>query len=102
MEYTITKDNFKEIVLDSVKPVLVDFWATWCGPCKMQAPVLAELASERDDFVVGKVNVDDEGELANAFQIDSIPTLILFVDGKAVRAAVGYRTKEQLEEMLKL
>ena len=100
MEITITKDNFKEEVIGSKKPVLVDFWATWCGPCRMQAPVLEELAAERGDIVIGKVNVDEEPELANAFQIDSIPTLVLFQGGKAVRAAVGYRTKEQLIGMI--
>ncbi len=100
MEITITKDNFNEEVLGSKKPVLVDFWATWCGPCRMQAPVLEELAAERGDIVIGKVNVDEEPELANAFQIDSIPTLILFKDGKAVRAAVGFRNKEQLIGMI--
>ena len=100
MEITITKNNFREEVLESKKPVLVDFWATWCGPCRMQAPVLEELAAERGDIVIGKVNVDEEPELANAFQIDSIPTLILFVNGEAVRAAVGFRTKEQLIGMI--
>jgi thioredoxin 1 len=100
MEITLTKENFAETIRNSEKPVLVDFWATWCGPCRMQAPVLEELAAERGDIVVGKVNVDDEAEIANAFQIDSIPTLILFKNGEAVKAAVGYRNKDQLVEML--
>ena len=101
-EITLTKENFKEAVLEETKPVLVDFWATWCGPCKMEAPVLEELAAERDDIVIGKVNVDDEAELANTFQIENIPTLILFKGGEAVRAAVGFRTKEQLLEMINI
>ena len=100
MELTITKDNFQEEVLKAEKPVLVDFWATWCGPCQMEAPVLEELAAERSDVIIGKVNVDDEPELANAFQVNSIPTLILFNNGEAVRAAIGYRTKDQLIEMI--
>ena len=100
MELTLTKENFKDNILNAGKPVLVDFWATWCGPCRMQAPVLEELAAERGDIIIGKVNVDEEPEIANAFQIDSIPTLILFQDGKAVRAAVGFRSKEQLIAMI--
>ena len=100
MELTITKDNFQEEVLKAENPVLVDFWATWCGPCQMEAPVLEELAAERSDVIIGKVNVDDEPELANAFQVNSIPTLILFNNGEAVRAAIGYRTKDQLIEMI--
>jgi thioredoxin 1 len=100
MELTLTKDNFQEEVLKAKKPVLVDFWATWCGPCQMEAPVLEELAAERSDVIIGKVNVDDEPELANAFQVNSIPTLILFNNGEAVRAAIGYRTKDQLIEMI--
>ena len=100
MELTLTKDNFQEEVLKAEKPVLVDFWATWCGPCQMEAPVLEELAAERSDVIIGKVNVDDEPELANAFQVNNIPTLILFNNGEAVRAAIGYRTKDQLIEMI--
>ena len=99
-EITITKDNFESEVLMAKRPVLVDFWATWCGPCRMQAPVLEELAMERTDIIVGKVNVDEEPELADAFQINSIPTLVLFTEGKAVRAAVGYQTKERLLAMI--
>ena len=100
MELTLTKGNFQEEVLKAKKLVLVDFWATWCGPCQMEAPVLEELAAERSDVIIGKVNVDDEPELANAFQVNSIPTLILFNNGEAVRAAIGYRTKDQLIEMI--
>lgn len=100
-EITITKDNFQSEVLDSAIPVLLDFWATWCGPCQMLAPTIEEIASERDDIKVGKVNVDDEGELAGKFGITSIPTLVLMKDGKIVDHAVGFRSKEQILEMIK-
>ena len=82
-EITITKDNFTAEVLNSDKPVIVDFWATWCGPCKMLAPVLAEIAEERADIKVGKINIDEEPELATEFRIVSIPTVMLFKDGKS-------------------
>ena len=100
-EIIITKDNFKSEVLESTVPVLLDFWATWCGPCQMLAPTIEEIATERDDIKVGKVNVDDEGELAGEFGITSIPTLVFIKDGKIVSHAVGYRSKEQVLEMLK-
>ena len=100
MEIKLTKNNFADTVMKAQKPVLVDFWATWCGPCMMQAPVLEELSAERDDVIIGKVNVDEEPEIAGAFRIESIPTLILFKDGEAVRAAVGFRSKDQLIEMI--
>lgn len=100
-EITITKNNFENEVLNSEKPILLDFWASWCGPCKMLAPVLHEIAEEYDDTIkVGKVNVDDEAELAAMFQVASIPMLVLFKDGKIVQSAVGYRPKAQIEEML--
>jgi len=101
-ELKITKENFKEAVLQSPLPVLVDFWATWCGPCRMLAPILEELAEEyADTAVIGKINVDEEPELANQFGITSIPTILLFKDGQVSATSVGYRPKEQLEALLR-
>ena len=101
-EIVITKDNFTKEVLESDIPVLVDFWATWCGPCRMIAPFIEEIAKEYEGKVkVGKINVDDEGELAVKFGIMSIPTVMVIKDGKVVNTAVGYRSKEQLVDLLK-
>lgn len=101
MELVLTSANFEQEVLQSDVPVLVDFWATWCGPCRMIAPAVEAIAEEREGTLkVGKVNVDDEGPLAMQFGIQSIPTLLLFKDGKLVDSAVGYRTKEQLDAWL--
>ena len=101
-EIIITEQNFKEEVLESDKPVLVDFWATWCGPCRMIAPVVEEIASEyADEIKVGKVNVDEVPSLANAFGITAIPTLILFKEGKPVEKSVGLVSKEKLVSMFK-
>ena len=100
MAQIFTAEAFEQAVAGD-KPVLVDFFATWCGPCRMIAPVIEEIASERSDIKVGKVNVDDEGELATAFGVSSIPTVVLVKDGKVVAQSVGYRPKEQLLEMLK-
>ncbi len=96
MELIITKDNFEEEVLRSEKPVLIDFFATWCGPCRLIAPVIEELAAERTDIKVGKLDVDAEGELALRFHVMSIPTLVIMKDGKEVSRMVGLRNKVQL------
>ena len=95
-EVIIKKANFEEEVIKSDVPVLVDFWAAWCGPCKMLAPVIEEIAEE-GKVKVGKINVDEEAELAIKFNVMSIPTVILFENGKAVKTAVGYMSKEQLK-----
>ena len=102
MEITITKNNFEAEVLNSDKPVLIDFWATWCGPCRMIAPIIEEISKERADIKVGKINVDDEPELANKFGIASIPTVILVKDGKVAATSIGYREKNSLLSALGL
>ena len=98
-EITITKANFEQEVLKSDVPVVVDFWATWCGPCRMLAPIIEEIAEE-GNVKVGKINVDEEGELAIKFNVMSIPTVMLFKDGKVVKTTVGYMTKDQLKSEL--
>ncbi|MBR0494741.1 MAG: thioredoxin [Treponema sp.] len=101
MEITLTESNFETEVLKSDKPVLVDFWASWCGPCKMLAPTIEQIANENDTIKVGKVNVDDEPDLAQKYGIVSIPTVILFKNGEAVKTSTGFVPKETLEAMFK-
>lgn len=97
---TITKQNFEAEVLQSSKPVLVDFWASWCGPCRMLSPIVDEIAEERADIKVGKVNVDEQPELAGQFGVMSIPTLLVFKNGKLANQAVGARPKSAVLELL--
>lgn len=96
----ITKSNFDEEVLKSKKPVLLDFWADWCGPCRMVGPIVDEIAKERSDIKVGKVNIEEQQELASAFRIMSIPTLVVVKDGKTVSQSSGAQPKEQILAML--
>ena len=98
---TLTKNNFENEVMKSDKPVLIDFWAPWCGPCRMVSPVIDEIAEKADNFKVAKVNVDEQGELAQAFKVMSIPTLVVVKDGKVTSQAVGVRPKEQILQMVK-
>lgn len=97
----LTKDNFKEEVLDAKVPVLVDFWATWCGPCQMVGPVIEEIAGEAADAKICKVDVDEQPELARKYKVLSIPTLMVFKDGELVKRESGAKSKDEILEMLK-
>ncbi len=97
---SITKENFTAEVLESAKPVLLDFYATWCGPCRMVSPLVDEIAEEYPEYIVGKIDVDAEGELARQFGIVSIPTLVAMKGGEIVNRTVGYAPKEDLLAMM--
>ena len=96
----ISKNNFQEEVINSDKPVLLDFWAPWCGPCRMVVPLVDEIARERNDIKVGKINIDEQAELASKFGIMTIPTLLVIKDGQIVNKAIGARSKSKILELI--
>lgn len=96
----ITRNNFQNEIINSDKPVLLDFWASWCGPCRMVGPILEEIAGERSDIKIGKINVDEQPELASQFRVMSIPTLIVIKDGKIVNQSMGAKPKNAILAML--
>ena len=98
----LTKDSYHNEVMETEKVVVIDFWATWCGPCKMMAPVVEEVAKDYPDVKVCKINVDEEPELSNAFKIVSIPTIVVIKNGEIIDSVVGYRPKEDIEKIIKL
>ena len=97
---TITNENFEQEVVNSSKPVLLDFWASWCGPCRMVSPIVDEIAEEHPEFKVGKVNVDEQPELAAKFQVMSIPSLFVYKEGEVVASSIGAKPKNQILAML--
>lgn len=97
----INKENYQELVAEENKFVLLDFWASWCGPCRMVSPIIDEIAGERDDIVVGKVNVDEQPDLASQFRVMSIPTLVVLKNGEVMNQLVGAHSKEEIISMLK-
>ena len=96
----LTKANFDSVVNQNEKPVLIDFWAPWCGPCQMLGPIIEEIAAEREDVIVAKINVDDEMELAKSFRIVSIPTVIVMKNGEKIATSIGYKPKEEILKLL--
>lgn len=100
-EITVTSQNFDQEVLASDKPVLLDFWAVWCGPCRMLSPVISKIAGEHPEIKVGKVNVDEQPELAERFRINAIPTVLLMKNGKVANTSVGYVSENELLAMLR-
>ena len=97
---TVTSENFQDVVMNSDKPVLLDFWAPWCGPCRMASPIIDEIAGERSDITVGKVNVDEQVALAQQFRVMTIPTLMVIKNGQVVHQSAGARPKAQILELL--
>ena len=97
---TVTSENFQDVVMNSDKPVLMDFWAPWCGPCRMVSPIIDEIAGERSDITVGKVNVDEQVALAQQFRVMTIPTLMVIKNGQVVHQSAGARPKAQILELL--
>ena len=98
----LTKDSYHNEVMETEKVVVIDFWATWCGPCKMMAPVVEEISKDYPDVKVCKVNVDEEPELSNAFKIASIPTIVVIKNGEIIDSVIGFRPKEDIEKIIKL
>ena len=98
--FDITKENYDELIVNIGKPVLLDFWAPWCGPCQQIAPIVESIGAEREDIIVGKVNVDDEMELAQRYHVMSIPTLVVLNGGKVTGKAVGFRNKEEILNLI--